>query len=83
MDDPKIAYKHSLNGPVNYTWYTQLFLNQGTSYTFSTRNLSAGADPVLHVFNPVVPSQSWTNDDYAPPDRNSRIVFTAPASATC
>jgi hypothetical protein len=80
VDNPPIAFAYALNAPMSYTWYTSVYLNQGTSYTFTTSNLSANADPILYVFNQSNPSQSWFNDDYAPPDRNSRIAFPAPST---
>jgi hypothetical protein len=68
--------------PVNYTWYAWVSLTQGVTYEFATGHLTAGADPVLHVFNPANTSQSWVNDDFAPPDRNAKLTFTASSTAS-
>lgn len=81
-DDPIIGYAYGLNVPVNYTWYAWVYLTQGVTYEFATGHLTTGADPVLHLFNPSNPSQSWVNDDFSPPDRNAKITITAPVTAS-
>lgn len=81
-DDPIIGYAYNLDVPVNYTWYAWVYLTQGVTYEFATGHLSTGADPVLHLFDPSNPSQSWVNDDFAPPDRNAKITVTAPATTS-
>ncbi|MEO6097105.1 MAG: hypothetical protein ABIW76_16065 [Fibrobacteria bacterium] len=81
-DDPFISYQYALAVPVNYTWYTWVYLTQGVTYEFATGHLTTGADPVLHLFHPEVPALSWVNDDFSPPDRNAKITITAPTTAT-
>ncbi len=58
-----------------------LSLTMGTTVRVRTQNLSAGADPVLHLVGPSG-AEVIMSDDYAPPDRNSRIDYPVPSSGT-
>jgi hypothetical protein len=80
--DPKYAYAGQTNMPLVYSYFFTMSLTGGVQYTFETRNCGTG-DPVLFIFLGSLPSQySWSNDDFAPPDRNAKLIFTPPMSVT-
>jgi hypothetical protein len=80
--DPKYAYVGQNNMPLVYSYFFSMSLTGGTQYTFETKNCGAG-DPVIFVFMGSLPSQySWSNDDFAPPNRNAKLTFTPPMSVT-
>jgi hypothetical protein len=62
-------------------WY-QFQAVIGTAYTIQTLSLGSRADTVLALFAADCATQLAENDDTAPGNPASRIVFTAPAGAT-
>lgn len=67
------------SAPAMYTHY--LSLTSGTRHHYRTHS-SYPVDPVMHLWNDTSHKQAAMNDDYAPPDRNSRIDWTATVTTT-
>jgi hypothetical protein len=71
--DPQCEYEYEMEQDFGYTYYYTLFIFPGSTFTFETKN--ATSDPVMHVFHYNYPDlYSWTDDDKAPGDYNSKIV---------
>ncbi len=79
-----LAYRNVTVTPIGVT---SVFLTQGVTYTFATRNTSLGGDPVLHVWGPRVVNgvsqgtKDLGHDDDSAGGGNARVTVTPTATA--
>ena len=71
----------NLNVPATFVFSRQVTLDFATTYTWTTSNLSNGADPVLHLWDPTVvpllgPSIELAQDDDSGDGLNASLTFT-------
>jgi hypothetical protein len=63
LSNPQGNYEHAIDTAYSYSTFQWLYLNAGTTYTFST--YGSTKDPVLHLFDPAnIDARSWASDDY-------------------
>ena len=79
QDPPKYQYFGQTNLSITTTTCQETYLTAGATATFETSGSTV--DPVMYVFSKNSPSKySWSNDDRAAGNIESKISFTVPKS---